>query len=269
MYNYKIIFTKKPAADCLDNDAINDAIFEKLNGYWSALSNNGQVFGGFDIFFNNGEIFLTTVLPEEDALLEANSNDYVKERHKKLKDLFDIEITREGINLEYPDSCTCKKPSWYYLFNNYIYENMPLICGDCNHAVPLYKVPYIFGEKEHWSVLNWQNAHSRMNGLWVHGFWDRFTYGELSKYNSKLNREGREICKEFEKVLGVPVYYVLFSFEHEDEPDEKHPLIPRGLQNGTPKVCPQCKGEWMDNTEYIKCGKCRLMYDSPTSEKLK
>ena len=262
MFNYKIKFTKKANADGLDDEAV----FEIIDDYWGALSNNGQVVGGFDIFSNGVSVFLTTVLPEADAISDVNCNDYVKERYMKLKDLFDVEIIQEGINLEWSDSCACKKSSWYYLFNDYRKEDTPLICGDCNHSVPLYKVPYILGEKEHFSVLGWQKAHSKMDGLWAHGLWDRFTYGELSKHNSKLNKEGRKICKAFEKVLDAPVYYFLYYFEHEDEAGEKHPFIPRGLQNGTPKVCPQCKSEWIDNAGYIKCEKCRLMYDSLASE---
>jgi len=253
MYNYKLKFTKKPEADGMDAGVL----VERLISYWKALYHNGQVVGGFDVFSDDGHFYLTAVLPEEDSLSDSYNNVYARERLKKLNELFEVELIREGLNLENCYACTCEKPSGFCLSWNHADDESPLFCEDCALPIPLYKVPYILGDLgEHLSIVNWQNACQRMYGLWFHGSWDRFTYGELSKHNSKLNREGRKICKALEKVLGVPVYYYLFSFHERDK--EVLTIIPRGFPNGTPKACPQCGGAWEDDGDFVKCEKCRL-----------
>ena len=253
MYNYKLKFTIKPEADGLEDEAV----LEMLDSYWNALRKNGQVIDGFDIFADNSHFYLTVVLPEEDSLSDSNCNAYARERFQKLNALFEVELIRDGINLETPYSCTCEKPSGFCLDGDVYNNATPLICEDCCQPVPLYKVPYVFDDfLEHTSILRWQLAYMRIHGLWVHGSWDRFTYGELSKHNSKLNREGREICKALEKILGVPVYYELFCFD-EKEGDE-FSVIPRGFPKGLPKACPQCGEAWGDEGEFFRCEKCRL-----------
>lgn len=81
------------------------------------------------------------------------------------------------------------------------------------------------------------------------------------KHNSKLSREGRKICKELEKVLKAPVYYTLFYF-FDDEKDKKFCLVPQRLQNGTPMVCPQCGSEWLKDSKFVRCEKCRLIAEN-------
>ncbi|MCL2821676.1 MAG: Zn-ribbon-containing protein [Firmicutes bacterium] len=262
MYNYKIKFTKKPKGkEITDNE-----IFDMIDDYFNTLNNNGQVISGFEMFaVDDNNIFLSTVFPRENSLSDNNNNDYVKERLQKLQDFFDIEFILEGGNFEYNISCVCKKPSWYFLYNIDNDGESPLICGDCRKPIPLYEVPYILKEKEHRPILNWQAAHNAIITLWFHGLWDRFTYGETARFNSKLNREGRKICKAFEKVLGVPVYYFIYYFCEKD--DEEYPMIPKGLPNKIPTVCPQCNGEWIDDNEFCKCAKCRLITDSPQWKK--
>ena len=257
MYNYKIKMIKKATA-CQISD---ENAFDIVEDYWCALNNNGQVIGGFDVFLDNGSIYLTTVLPTKESLSDKLNNDYVKERLEELRDFFDIELMQEGVNLEYNTSCVCKKPSWYFLYGENNGEN-PLACGDCHKSIPLHGVPYIFGEKEHFSLLAWWRAKNAMDTLWHHGLWDRFTYEQTALHNSKLNREGRKISKALEKVLNAPVYYFIYYF-CEDCDEGEHCIIPKGLPNKIPTVCPQCGGKWIDDNEFCKCVKCRLITDSP------
>ena len=250
MFNYKIKFAKKSDVDKIDDDVV----FDMIEDYFNTLYNNGQVIGGFDVFSHNGEIFLTVVLPMEDSLSDKYSNGYVKERLEKLESVFDIEVIKEGDNLEYYKSCTCEKPSWYYLYSSFFQEEGSLVCGDCNRPVPLYKVPYILREKEHNSLTNWQSAYMSMHNLWMYGHWNKFTYGQFCLHNSKLNREGRRIRKELEKILRMPVYYYLYYFDLGEAV---------AYMRGTPEVCPKCGGEWARDGEFCKCEKCRLLADDP------
>jgi len=263
MYNYKIKFSKKVKA----NHITDNEIYDMIDDYFNVLLNNGQVISGFELFaVDDDTICLTTVLPREDSLSDKNNNDYVKGRLEKLQDFFDIELVREGANLEYHASCICEKPSWYFLYNEGNHGESPLVCGDCHKPVPLYEVPCIFNEKAHDTLLCWRQAKSAMNVLWHYGLWDRFTYGQTALHNSKLNREGRKIGKALEKVLGAPVYYFIYYFcEYCD--DDEHCIIPKGLPNRIPTVCPQCGGEWIDDNEFCKCVKCRIITDSPQWKK--
>jgi len=263
MYNYKIKFSKKTKA----KEIIDNEIYDMVDDYFNTLRNNGQVISGFELYIiDNDTICLTTVLPREDSLSDCNNNDFVKQRLKKLQDFFDIDFIKEGNNFEYHTSCVCEKPSWYFLYNEGNQGESPLVCGDCHKPVPLYEVPYIFNEKEHYSVLSWWRAKNAMDTLWHHGLWDRFTYGQTALHNSKLNREGRKIGKALEKGLGVPVYYFIYYF-CEDCDEEEYCMIPKGLPNKIPTVCPQCSGEWIDDNEFCKCAKCRLITDSPQWKK--
>lgn len=201
----------------------------------------------------------------EDSLSDTYSSIYVKERLSKIQEVFDIETIREGANIEYHTSCVCEKPSWYFLYNEGNLGESPLVCGDCQQPVPLYKVPYIRDEKDHYLFLSWFRAKNAMDSLWHHGLWDRFTYGETVRPKSKLNREGRKLCKDLEKILGVPVYYFIHYFCEPD--DEECMIVPKGLPHAIPNVCPECCGEWIDDSEFCKCEKCRLVTDSPDWKK--
>ena len=247
MYNYKIKFTKKPGADEIGDEAV----LEMIENYQSTLSNNGQIIGGYDVFSDNGSIFFAVVLPEDDALSDAYCNDYVKKYRKKLDEFFDSELIRVGDNLEYYEPCACEKPSWYYLWSS-AHDESPLFCGECRRSVPLYKIPYREDEKEHYSITSWQNAYGNMSGLWIHSLWDRFTGGQIFKHDSKLNVEGRELCADYEKKLCVPVYYYM----------DYHSGAWIGARK-VPAVCPQCGGAWLDDSEFVRCEKCRLLADSP------
>ncbi len=257
MYYYKIAFTKKFKDERLSDDDVYDLI----DCYFGALINNGQVISGYELYTDNNDVvYLATVLPRENSLSDSVSNDYVKGYLEKVRQFFDVEFIKEGNNIEYDESCTCSKPSWYFLCAEYGNGESPLICGDCRKPVPLYEVPYIFNEKEHFSLLDWYRASKAMNTLWIHSLWDRFTYAQTALPDSKLNREGRKIAKALEKVLKAPVFYHIKYF---CEPYDDDMIVPKGLPHDIPETCPKCKGEWTDDEKFRKCERCRLITDRP------
>ena len=247
MFHYKIKLTKKPGTQSLENSEIVDMI----DDYLSPLDNNGQFVSGYNLYSDGTFFYVTLVLPEEDSMSNAYGNHYVKTHTERLRTFFDIELIREGVDLEHHRSCACEKPSWFLLYPESGHYS-PLICGDCRGSVPLYKVPYPSSDTEHTEILNWRNAYCNMRNLWVHSLWDRFTSAQMRKHNSKLNLEGRDICAELEKKLSVPVYYFL------------HYQIEAWVGAGkTPKVCPQCGNDWAVNPEFYKCETCRLITTNP------
>lgn len=53
------------------------------------------------------------------------------------------------------DSCHCEDSSWYMLYSDYSESSSPIICGDCGKEIPLIRMPYLFNEYEHFSILSW------------------------------------------------------------------------------------------------------------------
>jgi predicted nucleic acid-binding Zn ribbon protein len=239
----------------------DNAVYDTIDRYLSSLYKNGQILGDYDICSDSGYFYANIVLPDQNALSDEHNNDYVKKYLKELNGVLDKELICEGVNLGYDEPCVCEKPSWYFLSAKAFTDIRPLVCGDGSRPILLYKIPYIFKEKEHYSLLNWQRSYSAMDTLWFNGYWDKFTYRELSAHNSKLNRFGRKICREYEKVLGAPVYYYLHYFNGSEE--DSGTIVPRGMINITPNACPQCGGDWVSGQEFYKCDKCRLIADNP------
>ena len=252
MYNYKIKLSAK-----LDGDLfINDVVFEQIERYWHALFFNGQILGNFDIVQNKNDILLTAILPEKSSLDAANNNQYVREIVQSINELFNIEIIYEGINLEYGETCTCKTHEFYYLSAQHEFYESGFFCGNCFKYIPLYMVAYIQKQQEHFLLTNWLKSYSNINGLWCGlGLWDRFSYGELNKHNSKLNRLGQEICREYEKVLDKPVYLCLYYVHGNNDIQ----IAPKGLANEPPKKCPKCEVSWTHYQTYYKCEMCRFI----------
>jgi predicted nucleic acid-binding Zn ribbon protein len=264
MYNYKIKFVDKPEADKVERDILYDAVF----WYMLALSNNGQVITGFNIFFNDDYYYASVILPEKDSLSDSNNGYYVKQSLEKLNEYFNIEIIYDGNNAEHDTVCKCEKPSWYLLYTNRESHDYPLLCGDCESPVPLYKIPYLFKDKEHNTILHWSHAYESMLGVWISGLDDRYTYKQLNAHNSTLNRDGQTICRELKKKLGVPVYYYLFYFDYFDDV----PRSPKGAKEA-PKLCPKCGFDWTcpneQNPIHYKCDRCLLLADNPGWEQEK
>lgn len=76
-----------------------------------------------------------------------------------MKELFEMSLNIIGKDLNYDKSCACEKSSCYMLYTNYAETDSPVVCGDCDKSVPLYKLPYLFKEDEHHEILGWQAAY--------------------------------------------------------------------------------------------------------------
>ena len=73
-------------------------------------------------------------------------------------------------------------------------------------------------------------------------------YGENVLPDSKLNLEGRNICKDLEELLRQPVYYFIYYIDW-DLDEESEPLI--GLPIKTPDICPQCGKRWIKDAPIL------------------
>lgn len=177
---------------------------------------------------------------------ESQENLYIKKYRKKVEKYFEISKKEVGFSTNYDLLCTCPSSSWYLLKTVYTGVATPVVCGDCNRRVPLYKFPHILNEHEYYSVLGWMVAYESMDYLFMHGVHDRYTYRQLHKPDSQLAIEGREIAAAFEEITETPFYYFLYNYYN------------------SPKKCPSCNRDWQTTKESIvdyKCAACRLVSD--------
>lgn len=237
----KLIFTYIP-----DVEEYADVVY-LLWDYLGTLYKNGQILKGYDLVKHGSEYHAFVTVPENDALEEKHHNHYGIIALAKLEEVFLITSEEMGKNMSCNDSCKCEQPSGYMLYSDFCLQESPLICWDCGKSVPLYKLPYIGNEKEHYQVVSWQQAYNSVDQLWMNCLSDRFTYHQLTSPQSQLSKEGRDICTELEKEMGRPVYYYLYH-EHEK------------MTN-----CPVCGKPWSESGHKeivaLKCDACRLATD--------
>ncbi|WP_027627641.1 DUF2310 family Zn-ribbon-containing protein [Ruminiclostridium cellobioparum] len=234
--------------------------YEEFRGeqdwYFGALSKNGQILiSSCNTVFEDDTYKTFLLAPEQDSLDSKYANKYVNEFYMKLMNLCirEPEIRIVGRSSDFELSCNCVSPSWYMLYSDHTITESPIVCGDCGRTVPLYKLPKILGEDEYYTVLGWQRAYNACDNLFLEGIAERMAYNRLSKPESDLSKEGREICQAFENKTGKPFYYYLFRYYARYYSTKK--------QN-----CPICGSEWRldeDNTTFIdyRCDNCRLVAD--------
>jgi predicted nucleic acid-binding Zn ribbon protein len=233
-----------PKAPTEDEESLTDLLWD----YLGCLYKNGQILKDYSFIKNDAKYIAFVTLPEDDALNEAYNNIYVSKYLDEVKAHLEISTEMLGENLNTDKSCDCtEKPEWYMLYSDWSDEESPVVCGRCGKSVPLYKLPHILGQDEHYGVLCWKEAYKSTDSLFVYCLSDRFTYRQMNNTDSRLSKDAREICAEFEEATRIPVYYYLFHYKK------------------TPAVCPSCGGDWklIDEKSFIeyKCDKCRLVAD--------
>lgn len=201
---------------------------------------NGQILNDNYVYERDGTYISYVSTDDTDSLDEKYANQHVKAAMGE----FSYTIKYCGELTESKGCCSCKSPSCYELYTDTCNAS-PMICGDCRLPVPLYRLPYLDGGRDHFRLINWTEMYMHMEGLWMTSYHDRYTYHQLTSIDSVLVKEGRKICRDMEKILCKPVYYNIYYSKR------------------VPKVCPSCKKEWIttenpDSQEYM-CEACRLI----------
>ena len=244
-----------------------------IDTYFSTLYMNGQILS-WDIYGKQeGEEFVAVVeITDDDALEEKYNLTGVKVLTGKEKPAESSEANSYWekyagkLNMRYEvladsalatDCCHCEKHSGYILYAEHDMISSPVYCVDCGDEIPLFRLPHLFDDKEHYAILTWQETYNAVEELWVNSLSDRFTRRQLCDPNSELNKQGVEICKELEKKLQAPVY--LFcrcaSNTYFGSKRKRPPL----------SVCPKCGGELTPfaNQDLAEkaCETCRLAFE--------
>ncbi len=223
---------------------------DHLESLLSMLYKNGQIIDNWIIEDHGGYFEVRVITTDDDSLDPTYYNRYIKEEAKN----FTLETTILSDDAVSSDCCHCEDHGYYILACHPYESSSPIICGDCGKEIPLIRIPYLFNEEEHWSILTFQSIYKSVDDLWMNSLSDRFTKRQITHHDSQLNKRGLEIRSELEKKTGKPVYLLLrnpiggwFEFEK---------------NNKNLDFCPKCGGELRMIKSYADkvCDKCRLAF---------
>jgi len=246
---YKIAkMTLKPLVEGSKQD-----IAEKINSFLYLLYMNGQIIQGWIVEAYDGYYVANIITTDDDSLDCKYYNGYIR------KELSDFDVHYEIIcdDPMSTDCCHCDEHSYYILAVNPDDCSSPIICGDCGKEIPLIRIPYLYQEEEHSSILGFQSMYNAVDRLWMDSLSDRFTKRQIIDHKSQLNKVGIDICAELEKKILKPVYYLLgnpiggwYEFKK---------------NNKVLTSCPKCGGEITKCSGYFDddlnlCHECRLAF---------
>ena len=226
-------------------------IADRVDGLLHMLYLNGQIINEW-IIETRDDFFVASIIATDDDSLDSKYyNGYIR------KELANFEISYEIICNEpmSTDCCHCDEHSHYILAVNPYENSSPIICGDCGKEIPLIRIPYLYQEEEHWSILGFQSMYKSVDSLWMDSLSDRFTRRQIVDHKSQLNKIGMDIRTELENKVKKPVFYLLgnpiggwYEFEK---------------NNKVLSSCPKCGGEIVKSNGYFDtdlnvCQNCRL-----------
>jgi predicted nucleic acid-binding Zn ribbon protein len=236
--------------DGLDENELWHAFYSVLG----SLRQNGQLEGrDMHTYIHNGSMFAVIATITEDGLNPKNHNKYVKKHIQDLEEMcgnpLNIKFSgfREG---EETGICNCTEHTHFVLY--YHKDFSPLVCGSCEKAYPLFKLPAL-EDSSYWRTLSWVSAYQACVLLDLNcGTGEKWAIKQQSDPNSGLSIQGRKVTAKIMEETGVKTYYFIANYAK------------RKKAVDIARPCPSCGGEWHLEKEihgYFrhKCDKCLLM----------
>ena len=247
MLTFEIRFYPKEFGESWVDDRFQWDMIE----FMKALRNNGQVLDAYSNAVRLEDCYaFRVVAPERDSLDAAHYDERCKEFWSLIasQSLREPEIVLVGESYDVEDGCGCADPSHFVLLTTYIFFDSPVLCGDCNGSVPLYKLPWPENDHEGYGVLSWQRAYQACDTQFMEGIGERHGYRMMNNPNSALAQEGLRIASHLEQNTNKPFYYFLYKHYSKNKPD-----------------CPMCGDNWENHDDrcgyaYV-CHDCRLISD--------
>lgn len=247
MFTAKISFPKGRA----NGDTVSEAAMNVLACWYK----NGQILDrNWPTAESARHVDTYVSVPERGSLRPAHNNLYAKEALAKLQaDGYGLPIvTVLGPDPTVDPVCSCKGSSAFVLFTHFLSISPPVRCLDCFRPVPLYRLPYPHDE-EHFGLLHWAADYRACDTLQMDcTTGERFGEGQLYRHDSSLSREGRDLAKRLETLVGKPVYYWLLKVRG------------RSREVELARKCPSCGGKWrlkrrLFGVFNFRCKRCRLL----------
>ncbi len=229
-----------------------------LDAFSSALYSNGNIFDAWNELELEDRVRVRATGPEEPALLQQNWSRYAKDSFRKATDFCHRGAIFQVIfeDVEDLSICACSQPELYILRTSSSDRGLPVDCGCCGSAVPLYRLSHIKGEEDHYRLLGWQKTSSALDRLWMEsGVGERFAYRQLARPRSDFFNLTRELAADLEAASKVSTYSFLLHYHKK-----------------WGKRCPLCsrKWRWEDSPDELfafKCDHCRLVSSEASDEK--
>lgn len=231
-----------------------DQFEETLECFLGALRSNNNLCGDWAALELEGKVQVRSMTPAPDALKRDTWTIYARGWHDKLNAMSHspLQMCLVPEEKEGEHFCDCPTPSGLILFSTYPPFSMPIRCLDCDCMVPLYRLPFLNDEEEHWTLRQWNRESITLDELYMISQWgERMAYHQLSNPRSGFIKHSRQVAALLEAKTQTPVYVFLLNV-HE----------PYG------KGCPRCKRPWLwpdsgKSLHTFKCDHCRLISQEP------
>lgn len=234
-----------------DNYDKDDVIDEYIDNLVHSLRMQGRITGKpLSLLENGNKYSINCRIPEYGALKRIKINKW----YKKLQDKnVQISIIEYGEDMWSPDICQCTEYKFYILSGS---RPIPILCGTCMNAIPLYKLPFTYeSDPSYYDVIQWNQENYALNTLEFQCSEEveKFAQDQLCNIDSEHTQDALEICKKIKKLTKINCFY---DFENlKDEVDERNEVF---------KLCPSCNSKWvleesLHNTYDFKCDKCKIL----------
>lgn len=224
---------------------------DHLENLLSMLYKNGQILDNWIVEQYDDCLEVRVTTTDDDSLNPKYYNQYIIQEVEN----FTLETTILADDACATDCCHCEEHSYYIIAVNPDDASSPIICGDCGKEIPLIRIPYLYNEEEHYSILTFQSIYNSVDKLWMNSLSDRFTKRQIINPDSQLNKIGLDIRSELENKVKKPVYLLIANpiggwFEFEKNNKNLH-------------SCPKCGGELkLVSSKHADkvCENCRLAF---------
>jgi len=212
---------------------------------------NGQVVGdSWPLADAGANVEAYVSVPELTALDSQHNNTYANQALEALG-AGPPAISILGLDPNLTSACSCSSRTAFLLYTHYLSQAPPVRCLDCFDPVPLYRLPYLH-DQEHLVLLHWAADYRACDTLQMHcTTGERFGEEQLSRHDSSLSRNGRDLCARLEHRTALPVYYFLHKTRGRDRESELE------------RRCPSCGSEWrLEKRLHVfdfMCKRCHLL----------
>jgi predicted nucleic acid-binding Zn ribbon protein len=238
---------------------IKDGIDENelYHAFWSVLGSmrqNGQLQGReMQPYLLNNTMSAVIASVGEDGLNPKYNNKYVTQHIYELEQLCGNKLKIKFLGFRENEQnalCTCEKHEYFVLY--YYQDYSPIVCGSCQKAYPLYRLPAL-EDFSYWRIMSWMSAYQGCVLLDLNcGTGEKWAMKQQCDPTSGLSVQGRKVTTKIMETTGVPTYYYLSNFSKSSKAKD------------IARPCPSCGEAWhleeeMHHFVHHKCDKCLLM----------
>lgn len=219
------------------------------------LQRNGQICGDYVIGWHDGILEAYVYAAHRNALDESSCSPDVRKAERWVVQQFGIEpeceIIDDDRSLRVP---SLKSAQTLFLFCSGLENGSPVRHGSKGTPLSLTLLPLPAGLVQDLTV--WQNHYQQMDRLWLHSdCLQTSLFEQLSRFDSDLMTEGRQLAGQVEEATKLPVLTYLLNYEHIFQVDQSE--------------CPSCGQPWFKKRKHFpslepfhrfhfQCDDCRL-----------